>query len=204
MALLRARAHRIVMEQPIMITWLNDFVFCPLSIYFHNLYGSVEQLAFQETTQINGTAAHAAIDGGNYSTRSGILSGQLVYCEEFGLIGKIDIFDTRSGVLTERKKRIITVYDGYTYQLYGQCFALREMGYDVKKIKLHSLEDNRSYPVPLPEESPERCCEFRKVVCALRTMDMMGFIQENATKCLRCIYEPLCDRSLSNEGVNHA
>lgn len=26
------------MENPILITWLNDFIFCPVSIYFHSLY----------------------------------------------------------------------------------------------------------------------------------------------------------------------
>ena len=25
-------------EHPILITWLNDYVFCPKSIFFHNLY----------------------------------------------------------------------------------------------------------------------------------------------------------------------
>ena len=27
------------MENPIIISNLNDFIFCPASIYFHNIYG---------------------------------------------------------------------------------------------------------------------------------------------------------------------
>ena len=49
-------------EQPILITWLNDYIFCPKSIFFHNLYGETERLSFQEVSQINGTKAHEAID----------------------------------------------------------------------------------------------------------------------------------------------
>jgi len=100
------------MEQPILITWLNDYVFCPVSIYFHNLYGEKDGVSFQEASQINGTAAHSGIDSGSYSTRVDVLSGISVYCEEYGLVGKIDVFDKSTGVLCERKKKIKTVYDG--------------------------------------------------------------------------------------------
>lgn len=38
------------MEEIILISWLNDFIFCPVSIYFHNLYGA-EKL-FGETDSV--------------------------------------------------------------------------------------------------------------------------------------------------------
>ncbi len=69
-------------EEPILITWLNDYVFCPRSIYFHNLYGEKESLSYQEPRQINGTKAHETLDQGTYSTRKEILSGIPVYSEE--------------------------------------------------------------------------------------------------------------------------
>ena len=50
------------MENPISITMLNDFVFCPVSIYFHNLYQGVEKNLYQGKSQINGTKAHETID----------------------------------------------------------------------------------------------------------------------------------------------
>lgn len=37
-------------ENPILITWLNDFVFCPRSIYFHNLYGDKDNLVDLQTS----------------------------------------------------------------------------------------------------------------------------------------------------------
>ncbi len=43
------------MEDLIPISNLNDFIFCPISIYFHNLYGEVDNIIFQTTDQINGT-----------------------------------------------------------------------------------------------------------------------------------------------------
>lgn len=49
------------MEEPILITWLNDYIFCPRSIYYHNLYGEKERLAYQEQAQIDGSKAHETV-----------------------------------------------------------------------------------------------------------------------------------------------
>lgn len=187
------------MEDPILITWLNDFIFCPASIYFHNLYGETERIAFQQPCQLNGTAAHERIDSGKYSTRKNILSGIPVYCEKYNLTGKIDLFDMDSGELVERKKQIKTIYDGYVFQLYGQCFALREMGYTVRKLTLRSLADNKKYPVPLPENAPEKYADFENLLHKIETFDLSRFKQTTLEKCLHCIYEPLCSASLAGE-----
>lgn len=188
------------MEYPILITWLNDFIFCPASIYFHNLYGDGNRISYQETSQINGTHAHEQIDSGKYSTSSHILSGTDVFCEKYGLIGKIDIFNTKTGELIERKKKIKNVYDGYVFQLYGQCAALREMGYDVKKLTLRSLDDNRHFPVSLPEDDDEMFKKFCNTIDSISVFDLHSFRQENREKCARCIYEPLCSCSLLSGG----
>lgn len=187
------------MEEPILITWLNDFIFCPASIYFHNLYGETERIAFQQPCQLNGTAAHERIDSGQYSTRKNILSGISVYCEAYNLTGKIDLFDTVSGELIERKKQIKTVYDGYIFQLYGQCFALREMGYRVRKLTLRSLSDNKKYAVPLPEDDPEKQNAFEQLLEKINRFVLSEYRQTNIEKCLHCIYEPLCSASLADE-----
>lgn len=57
------------MDDCIIISNLNDFIFCPASIYFHNLYGSMETMLYQGPAQINGANAHKAVDEGNYSKR---------------------------------------------------------------------------------------------------------------------------------------
>lgn len=190
------------MENPILITWLNDFIFCPISIYFHNLYGETNRLSLQEPRQINGTAAHENIDTGKYSTRKSILSGISVYSDQYDLTGKIDLFDTVKGELVERKKKIKTVYDGYIFQLYAQCLCLREMGYFVRLLTLRSLDDNKRYPVPLPEKDPVMLEKFCSVLDQLKSFDMESYQQTNAQKCANCIYEPLCDNSLLVGGGN--
>lgn len=46
------------MDDIIIISNLNDFIFCPASIYFHKLYGSEDVLMYQSSYQIDGTKAH--------------------------------------------------------------------------------------------------------------------------------------------------
>lgn len=91
-------------ENYILISQLNDFIFCPVSIYFHTLYESLDKTLYQRAEQINGTHAHKAIDSGQYSSKKNVLQGMDVYSEKFNIRGKIDVFDADSGVLTERKK----------------------------------------------------------------------------------------------------
>lgn len=35
------------MENAIKISNLNDYIFCPISIYFHNLYGDMDTIMYQ-------------------------------------------------------------------------------------------------------------------------------------------------------------
>lgn len=183
------------MEETILISYLNDFIFCPVSIYFHKLYGNLDKSIYQSTDQINGTYAHKAIDNHTYSSRKNILQGIDIYIEEFGIQGKIDVFDVESGVLTERKNKIKEIYDGYIFQLYAQYYGLSEMGYIVKKIRFHSVIDNKNYDVKLPNEDKEMDTKFRNLINRIREFDIEKFIQTNTKKCERCIYEPSCDRS---------
>lgn len=104
--------YRTVMsENPILISNLNDFVFCPVSIFFHALDEDKEEILMQDPVQLNGSAAHEKVDSAAYSTRKSMLQGIPVYCEKYNLIGKIDTFDSVKGILTERKKKIKMVYD---------------------------------------------------------------------------------------------
>lgn len=99
-------------ENPIAISSLNDFIFCPVSIYFHHLEVNGESLLFQDSYQINGTNAHKTLDSATYSSKKNMLQGVGVYSSKYNLYGKIDLFDTEKGILTERKKKIKVVYDG--------------------------------------------------------------------------------------------
>ncbi|AQQ71624.1 CRISPR-associated protein Cas4 [Limihaloglobus sulfuriphilus] len=184
------------METYILISQLNDFIFCPKSIYFHQLYGGYSTRLYHDTPQIEGKAAHKAIDIAGYSTKKSILQGLEVYSQQYGVCGKIDLFDTELGLLTERKKHISTIYDGYVYQLYAQYWALIEMGHDVRKLRFYSSDTNRVYPIDLPADNPQMQTKFEMIIEDIRTCDIEEYRQTNVKKCRNCIYEPLCDVSL--------
>ena len=183
------------MEETILISYLNDFIFCPVSIYFHKLYGSVDKELYQRKEQVNGIDAHKSIEERTYSTKRSILQAINIYSSQYNIIGKIDLFDINTGVLTERKNKVVEIYDGYIFQLYAQYYALQEMGYEIKKIRLHSIIDNKNYDIKLPEEDEIMRIKFNKLVDDIRNFDMNHYKQTNSKKCENCIYEPVCDRS---------
>lgn len=185
------------MESYLMITQINDFIFCPRSIYFHDVYrGNVDTEFYHQTPQKIGLAAHAAIDNQRYSTRSDILMGTMVYCEKYRLLGRIDLFNISTGTLTERKYSVTAIYDGFRYQLYAQCFALKEMGYSVREMRIYSKKDNKLYPIPFPSE--EEHSRFEKVLTQMREFKMTDPFTPNPKKCAHCIYSALCDVSLND------
>ena len=85
---------------------------------------------------------------------------------------------------------------GYIFQLYAQYFALEEMGYQVNKIRLHSIEDNKNYNVELPKNNLEMLEKFEKLIKNIREFNIENFEPKDKNKCEKCIYEPSCDRSL--------
>ena len=100
------------MENPIAISLLNDFVFCPASIYFHMVDAGLDKLAYASSEQMQGAALHEKVDNHEYSSKRTVLQGLDVYCDEYGLTERIDLFDASTGVLTERKRKITAIYDG--------------------------------------------------------------------------------------------
>jgi CRISPR-associated exonuclease Cas4 len=185
------------LELYIPISYLNDFLFCPRSIYFHQLYANFNSTVYHQAPQSKGKAAHETIDTKKYSTKSSILQGVEVYSEKYSLFGKIDIFDVNSGKLRERKREIKRVYEGYVMQIYAQCICLREMGFHVSSLSLYDMTHNRETNVALPEDDPEMMSRFEQVVDLLFTFDLFNtsFTPFEA-KCKACIYSNLCDFSL--------
>lgn len=178
------------MESPLQISKLNDFIFCPHSIYFHNLYGNYNESVFHDTPQQTGKIKHESIDKKIYSTSRDILQGIEIYCENLNLIGKIDIFNKKTGELIERKAKINKIYDGYILQLQVQYFCLREMGYKVKSLSLHSLVDNKRYPVPMP--TSKDLAKLKKLIKQIDAFDPASVKNTNLKKCQGCIYKELC------------
>ena len=50
------------MEDYILISWINDFIFCPASIYYHNLYEDADKIIYTDLPQQKGTEVHSAVD----------------------------------------------------------------------------------------------------------------------------------------------
>lgn len=106
------------------------------------------------------------------------------------------MYDKKKKILTEKKKHIKTIYDGYIFQLYAQYFALEEMGFKIKELRLYSMDDNKVYNINLPENDKEMFNKFEKLIVDIRNFDIHAFVQNNKSKCEKCIYECACDRSL--------
>jgi CRISPR-associated protein Cas4 len=183
------------MEAYLPISFLNDFIFCPRSIYFHQLYGRMSTKVYHSSVQTRGLNAHKTVDNKTYSTSKNILQGIEVYSETYRLCGKIDIYDQQKKLLTERKKKIITIYDGYIYQLYAQYYCLTEMGYKVDKLRLYSMDDNKSHYIDLPSNNHVHQQGFEKLIGQISNFNLTASFRPNANKCKQCIYNNLCDIS---------
>ena len=181
------------MENCISISMLNDFIFCPVSIYFHKLYDGVDTIMYQGESQINGTKSHQSIDKDEY-TGANTITGISVFSNTYGLMGKIDMYNTKTKTLTERKKQVKTIYDGYVFQLYAQYFAMTDMGYVVKALQIHSMDDNKTYKIDLPQNNALMFQKFNELIDKIQEFEIENFQQKNLAKCEKCIYAPYCDK----------
>ncbi len=177
------------MFSEIPISVLNDFAFCPRSIYFHGVYGALDDRHYKAMPQKTGKLKHAASDAGTYSSRKRYLQGMEVSSAEYGLVGKIDIYDAETKTLIERKTKISRVFDGYKWQVLGQIVCLEEAGYEVREAVLHSLSDNRKYPVDISSDDWER---FFRLIDDIRSFRIEDAPFADEKKCAACIYRTLC------------
>ena len=104
------------------------------------------------------------------------------------------MYDADRKVLMERKRTVKVIYDGYVFQVYAQYFALKEMGYEVNSIVIHSMTDNKNYPILLPEKDKNMLEKFESTIKSMHEFNLENFKQDNKEKCKNCIYEPACDR----------
>lgn len=50
------------MSDYISLSTLNDFIFCPYSIYLHSVYMESDEDLYKATPQTKGTIAHQGVD----------------------------------------------------------------------------------------------------------------------------------------------
>lgn len=184
------------MDDVIQISKINDFLFCPHSIFLHGVYESFHESLYHDDPQKKGKLSHASIEEGVYSSQKRFLQGMSIYVTQLQLLGKIDIFDTQTGTLIERKYKLTSIFPGHRYQLYAQYLGMRERGYEVKHLLIHSLSDNKRYPIPLPDA--ESLLTFSNVIARMRAYQNDGGDNQSISeaKCASCIYRQLCHKSL--------
>ncbi len=184
------------MSDYILISQLNDFVFCPYSIYLHNVYQGADESLFHATPQTRGRIAHESVDTKTASHRTADILSLPVYSEEFALMGKIDLYRSSEKKLIERKYRLANVYRGQIYQLWAQYFCLKEMGYPVEHLAFYEISTNRMMPIHLPTEHDKE--EFRAFLQTFHAYNPADTITTNPNKCRHCIYCNLCDKTTTD------
>lgn len=181
------------MDNLIQISKINDFIFCPYSIYLHSIYENFSEKTYHDIPQSRGRIRHKNIDIGKYSTAAKFLQGAAIYSEEHGLIGKLDIYNKETQELIERKYRVKQIFEGYKYQLYAQKLCLEEQGLQVSRMLIHSLADNKRYEIIM---SNDDITAFFNLISEMRIFsleDFRGGVSPN--KCLNCIYSTLCEHA---------
>lgn len=182
------------MTDYITISSLNDFIFCPYSIYLHNVYMESDETMYHATPQTRGRVAHATVDNKTASNRADDMLSLPVYSEEYGLMGKIDVYKQKEKKLIERKYQLKQIFQGQIYQLWAQMFCLQEMGYEVTSLAFYETSTNKTIPVELP--TLEEIEKFRAFIKAFRSYEPgVTAFKVNPNKCRHCVYCNLCDKT---------
>jgi len=181
------------MENPILISMLNDFSFCPYSIYLHNVYMDTEKEVYQALPQVRGTIAHENVDNKTSSTLKNEIQALPISSDKLGVMGKIDIYRANEKILIERKYKLKQIYRGQLYQLWAQYYCMLEMGYEVEKLAFYEISTNTTIPVVLPTEAEKQ--ELISFIEKFKSYNPADPITINVNKCKHCIYCNLCDKT---------
>ena len=185
-------------EDYIPISTLNDFIFCPYSIYLHNVYMEADEGLYHATPQTQGRIAHETVDSKKASNRAEDLQSLPVFSERYRLMGKIDVYRGKDKKLIERKYQLKNIYQGQIYQLWAQYLCMTEMGYDVHSLAFYEISTNKMIHVDLP--TTEQIGQFESFLNCYHSYDPEQQNTINSNKCKHCIYCSICDKA-SEENV---
>lgn len=181
------------MDNYIPISTLNDFIFCPYSIYLHNVYMETDESVYYATPQVRGKIAHEGIDKKTYSHKNDVITALPVFSDKYGLLGKIDLLKKSEKKLIERKYQLKQIFRGQIYQLWAQFYCLSEMGYSIESLAFYEISTNKMYPINVPNEEDEK--EFANFIDRYRNYNPSDELNISSSKCLHCIYNNLCDKA---------
>lgn len=178
------------MDGYITFSQLNDFLFCPHSLYIHECYRPYSTALYHDQPQVAGKLAHGTIDQNNYN-KSDWITGMWLCSPSLRICGRADLFNPKTGELIERKRLIRRIYPGQLMQIWAQWFCLEEMGHPVHGLAIHSLADNSRYPLdsptPMQKESLRDLIDHIFAYNPSRSSPLVV-----PAKCASCIYSPLC------------
>ncbi|RFC54640.1 type V CRISPR-associated protein Cas4 [Brumimicrobium aurantiacum] len=181
------------MEFFLPISYLNDFVFCPYSIYLHQVYDNNFTDTYSAKPQEQGKRVHSKVDRPHLKNSKRILSGAYVISNRLGVYGKIDQYYLKERKLVERKYNLKKIFRGYYYQIWAQYLALEEMGHPVDSLYFQSIKKNERVEVEKPNS--EELNELRTHIKTIARFDFENEIKINPQKCTHCIYASLCDKT---------
>ncbi len=181
------------MNDLIAISTLNDFIFCPYSIYLHNVYMDADEDMYHAKPQTRGRNAHERVDNKQTSTKYDVIESLPVLSHDLGVYGKIDVYNQSNKCLIERKYALKNIYRGQYYQLWAQYYCMIEMGYFVNSIAFCEISTHKTIHVPIPTEKQKS--ELAMFIESYRSYDPKAPIMINENKCAHCIYCNLCDKT---------
>ncbi len=185
------------MDEYISISNLNDFIFCPYSIYLQAVYMETDEDLYKASPQLLGNNAHKSSSEKNYSTRTDEIMSLPVFSNELGITGIIDNYKTENKILIERKNNLKHIFKGQIYQLWAQYFCMKEMGYPIDRIAFYEISTNKMIYQPLPTEKDKS--ELKLFIESFRTYSPGTTpFAINSNKCRHCIYCNLCDKAIED------
>ncbi len=182
------------MSDYISLSTLNDFSFCPYSIYLHGVYMEADEDMYHAFPQTKGAIAHQGVDDKTGSTRKTDIMSLPVYSDELGISGKIDVYKQEKRMLIERKNNLKRIFRGQLYQLWGQYFCMKEMGYEVEKLAFYEMSTNKMVEVEVPD-APEKQELVAFIERFKRYDPASAQLEENHNKCIHCVYCNICDKT---------
>lgn len=178
------------MENFLTITTLNDFVFCPYSIYLHEVYNPNKEEVYHGKDQSKGKRLHYFIEN-NQEVKD--FKHAYVISTDLKIYGKIDDYNCLQKELIEYKSKASTVYKGYYYQIWAQYYCLKEMGIQVNKLAFYDFSKGSKISLPLPTHY--NLLELKNHIIKVQNFDFTSEIKINPNKCNRCVYKNLCEKN---------
>lgn len=169
---------------------LNDFIFCPYSIYFHNIYKSYNNLLYTDILQIKGKNNHQTIEKKSYKKKNWIENFPLS-SERYLVYGFADLFNIKEKIIFERKLKIKNnLFLGQKMQLVAQYLCFKDIGISIKKIKVLSQNENKIYTINIPNQKD--IDQLKKLVEKIINFNLDSSLAINKNKCKNCIYKNWC------------